>query len=208
MDRGLLTTLAALIVVSAAAEGATPTGKYKWEDEDGNIVYSDKIPASQAEKDKEIVNDFGVTVETLDGRKSEAEIRAEQERIEREEAMMAQRRADQALLNTYLTIEEIMLHRDRRVELWQAQARVTELYLRNLERELQRLEKQAQRYAPYNDDPNAEYIDDVLMKRLNETDATINRHKDNLENYKQEEQVIRARFDGDIERFKRLKGLE
>ncbi len=208
MDRGLITTLAALLVVSTVAEGATPTGKYKWEDEDGNIVYSDKIPASEAEKDKEIVNDFGVTVETLDGKKSEAELRAEQERMEREEALLAQRRADQALLNTYLTIEEIMLHRDRRVELWQAQARVTELYLRNLKRERERLRKQASVFAPYSDDPNAQMIDPDLMKRLNETEGTIERHLQNLEDYKDEEQEIRARFEGDIERFKMLKGLK
>ena len=208
MDRGLITTLAALLVVSTAAHGATPTGKYKWEDEDGNIVYSDKIPAHEAEKPKEVVNDFGVTVDKLDGRKSEEEIRAEEERLAREAAQLAQRQADQALLNTYLTIEEIMLHRDRRVELWQAQARVTELYLRNLERERDRLRKNANRYAPYSDDPNAQMIDPDLMNRLNETEATIERHLQNLEDYKEEEQVIRARFDGDIARFKRLKGLE
>ncbi|MEM8682074.1 MAG: DUF4124 domain-containing protein [Pseudomonadota bacterium] len=208
MDRGLITTLAAFLVVSTSAAGATPTGKYKWEDEDGNIVYSDKIPASEAEKDKAIVNDFGVTVETLDGKKSEAELRAEQERMAREEALLAQRRADQALLNTYLTIEEIMLHRDRRVELWQAQARVTELYLRNLEREHTRLLRQASGFQPYSNDPNAQMIDPDLMKRINETKATIDRHLQNLDDYKEEEQEIRARFDGDIARFKRLKGLE
>ena len=208
MDKGLITTLAALLALSATADGATPTGKYKWQDEDGNIVYSDKIPAHEAEKPKEVVNDFGVTVDKLDGKKSEAEIRAEQERLAREEAMMAQRRADQALLNTYLTIEEIMLHRDRRVELWQAQARVTELYLVNLKRQNERLRKDASMYAPYSDDPNAQMIDQELMDRLNETEATIERHLENLEEYKEEEQEIRARFDGDIERFKMLKGLE
>ena len=208
MNRGLITTLAALLIASASAEAATPTGKYKWEDEDGNIVYSDKVPPHLAEKNKEIVNDYGVTVDTLDGKKSEAEIRAEEERLAREEALLAQRRADQALLNTYLTIEEIMLHRDRRVELWQAQARVTELYLRNLERERNRLRKDASQFAPYSEDPNAEMIEPDLMNRLNETEATIERHLANLENFKEEEQEIRARFDGDIARFKRLKGLE
>ena len=43
-----------------------------------------------------------------------------------------QMRADRALLATYQNVDEIVMHRDRRVELFQAQSRVTELYLRNL----------------------------------------------------------------------------
>ena len=127
---------------------------------------------------------------------------------ERALAMELQRRADRALLNTYLTIEEIMMHRDRRVELWQAQARVTELYLRNLERRLEMLRKRANNFSPYSEDPEAPMIDPGLMEDLNETEATIVKHNLNLEKYKEEEELIRERFAGDIERFKTLKGLE
>ncbi len=201
-------TLILLAVTGTAIAGGSTPKYYKWVDENGVTRYSDKVPPEAAELDKERVNDFGVTVEILDGKMSEEEKLAEQKRLEQEQALAAQRRADQALLNTYLTIEEIMLHRDRRVELWQAQARVTELYLRNLERERDRLRKVASAYAPYSEDPNAQMIEPDLMDQLNETEATIERHLLNLESFKEEEQQIRARFDGDIARFKRLKGLE
>ena len=57
-----------------------------------------------------------------------------------------QKRQDQALLATYLSVDEIIMHRDRRVELFQAQSRVTELYLRNLQRRLDNLRSEASRF--------------------------------------------------------------
>ena len=39
------------------------------------------------------------------------------------------------------------------------------------------------------------------------TKETIARHEENLRKYETDEQSIVARFDGDIDRFKELKGL-
>jgi hypothetical protein len=119
-----------------------------------------------------------------------------------------QLRADQALLATYQNVEEIEMHRDRRIELFQAQSRVTELYLRNLQRQLEKLEREASRYAPYSDDEHAEMIDPTLVEAIDDTRDTINRHEFNLEKFKQDEAVIVERFAGDINRFKTLKGIE
>jgi len=105
-------------------------------------------------------------------------------------------------------VDEIRMHRDRRIELFQAQSRVTELYLRNLQRRLEKLEREASRFAPYSSDPEAEMVDPDLVAEINETKGTIERHIENLQKFQNEEQVIIARFEGDIDRFKSLKGLE
>ena len=99
------------------------------------------------------------------------------------------------------------MHRDRRVELFQAQSRVTELYLRNLQRRLDNLRNEASRYQPYSEDDNAPMIDDGLAADLRRTKETIQRHERNLEKYKLDEKEIIERFDGDIARFKTLKGI-
>jgi hypothetical protein len=99
------------------------------------------------------------------------------------------------------------MHRDRRIELFQAQSRVTELYLRNLDRRLAQLKEESARFRPYSSDPSAEMIDPRLIKEIKETEATIVRHQRNLEKYQQNEREIVERFDGDINRFKNLKGL-
>ena len=126
-----------------------------WVDKDGNIYYGDSIPPEYAEQPKQVLNDQGVTVDHLAGKKTEEEILAERKAAELEEQIELQQRADQALLATYVNVDEIIMHRDRRVELYQAQARVTELYLRNAQRRLNSLERDAKRYKPYSSDPNA-----------------------------------------------------
>ena len=121
--------------------------------------------------------------------------------------MDLQLRADKALLSTYLTVEEIRMHMNRRVELFQAQSRVTELFLSNLEGRLQKLEREASRYLPYSSDPDAKQVDPGLVDEISDTKTTIARHENNLEKFQQDEQLIVTRFEGDINRFKVLRGI-
>lgn len=181
---------------------------YKWEDEEGNVYYGDSVPQQFAERPKEVLNEHGITVGELEGRKTEEQL--EQERIdkERRELQEQQMKADHALLSTYLSVDEIEMHRDRRVELFQAQSRVTELYLRNLERRLQELRSEASRFQPYSQDANAPMIDESLAEDLRKTKDTIDRHQRNLKRYESDEKQIVDRFDGDIARFKTLKGID
>lgn len=181
---------------------------YKWVDEDGQIHYGDSVPPEYSDLPKQVLNEHAVTVDHLEGRKTEEQLLAEQKARELETQKELQRRADQALLATYLSVEEIVMHRDRRIELFQAQSRVTELYLRNLERRLSKLKREAARYRPYNEDPDAPLISQDLVTDINETKATIARHEKNLQKFRDDERQMVARFEGDINRFKALKGLD
>jgi hypothetical protein len=99
------------------------------------------------------------------------------------------------------------MHRDRRIELFQAQSRVTELYLRNMMRRMATLREEASKFRPYSEDPEARMIDPELAEDILVTKATIKRHQANLARFREDEQNIVARFDGDIGRFKSLKGI-
>ena len=195
-------------VMSLPALSVQAQTLYKWVDENGVVHYGDSVPPEFADNEKEIVNKEGVTVDRLRGKMTEEEL-AEQKRLEELRIQKElQARSDQALLATYLSVEEIQLHRDRRIELFQAQSRVTELYLRNLHRRLDSLHTEMQRYRPYNDDPNAPLIDRELMDEVNTTKETIERHEGNLLRYRNDEQRIHARFANDIERFRQLRGID
>lgn len=200
-------TLLFVILLMAPLVSEAQKKVYKWVDEEGVVHYGDSIPARYAELPKEVVNDHGVTVANLAGKKSPEEIEAERLEKERVAAVELQRRADQALLATYLSVDEILLHRDRRVELFQAQSRVTELYLKNLERRMVKLRVEAANFQPYSEDPEAPMIDGSLAEDIRKTREVIGRHKQNLKKFKADEQQIVARFDGDIRRFKALKGI-
>jgi hypothetical protein len=207
--RRLLAIIVVVLLLPVAALGApqqTPK-LYRWVDKDGVVHYGDSIPAEYAELERQVVNDHGITVDIMEAKKTEEELAEERRQEELREAREMQRRADQALLATYLTVDEIELHRDRRVELFQAQARVTELYLSNLKRRLQKLQTEASRFRPYSQNPDAPMIDPDLTADIQSTKETIARHEANLRKFQEDEQNIVARFDGDIDRFKKLKGL-
>ena len=181
---------------------------YKWTDEDGIVHYGDSVPPKYAEQPKQVLNDQGVTIDHLEGRKTAEQIEAERRAKELEMQKELQLRADRTLLNTYGNVDEIIMHRDRRVELFQAQQRVTELYLRNTQRRLNSLEKDARRFKPYSSDPNAPMINDSMIDDIRDTKETIQRQQDNLQKFKNSQDEIIQRFDGDIARFKTLKGID
>ena len=200
-------TLLLLLVLSGAAAAQDQQKLYRWVDEDGVVHFGDSIPAKYAEIERQVVNEHGITLDVMRAKKTEEEKAEEARLAEVAQKEELQRRADAALLATYLSVDEIVMHRDRRVELFQAQARVTELYLRNLQRRMDSLRNEASRYRPYSDDPDAPMIDPDLADDMAATRDTIERHEENLARFQEDEQQIVARFDGDIDRFKRLKGL-
>lgn len=197
-----------LVPLAAEAQHKRDRNTYSWTDDEGVRHYGDSIPPEYADKPKEVLNEQGVAVDQLEGKKTEEQLAAEKKAEELEMQMELQRRADLTLLNTYVTIDEILMHRDRRVELFQAQARVTELYLRNLNRRLDQLKGEAGQFKPYSSDPNAAMIDPALVEEIEETENSIARHERNLQKFRQEENDIVERFAGDIERFKHLKGID
>ena len=140
--RIFLATVALLTLVPLAAPGAEGL-LYRWVDNEGLVHFGDSIPAEYMDLERQIVNEYGVTVGVLRAKRTGEEIaeNKRQEKIEVERAI--QNRMDEALLATYLSVDEIVLHRDRRVELFLTQSRVTELYLTNLKRQLGSLHKEA-----------------------------------------------------------------
>ena len=203
-----LIVITALVALSTTAAAREEQKLYKWTDADGNVYYSDSVPAEFSERPKEVLNDQGVAVDAIEGKKTEEQLEQERRDQDVRVAQERQQRADQALLATYLSVEEIIMHRDRRVELFQAQSRVTELYLKNLGRRLESIRNEASRYQPYSDDPKAPMIPAELAKDLQETKDTIARHENNLKKYENNEREIIERFDRDIARFRILKGID
>ena len=153
--------LCLLVPLAASAEQRVT---YSWTDDEGIKHYGDSIPPEFADKPKEVLNEQGVMVRQLEGKKTDEQIAAEKAAAELELQRNLQDRADQALLATYVSVAEIEMHRDRRVELFQAQARVTELYLRNLRHRLNQLQNEAGRFKPYSSDPAAPGIDPSLSE--------------------------------------------
>jgi len=206
----LVITATALLLLPMAviAKEGNQQKLYRWVDFDGQVHFGDSVPAEYAEMEKQVLNEHGVTVDILDGKKTAEEVAEEKRQAHLAKELELRKRADQALLATYMSIEEILMHRDRRIELFQAQTRVTELYLVNLQRRLDSLMEDASQFQPYSDNPDAPMIDRDLTDDIASTKETIVRHEGNLQRFKSDENDIVERFQVDILRFKRIKGLD
>ncbi len=202
-----LITISVLLLAPLVAT-AQQTKLYRWVDENGQVHFSDSIPPEYAEQPKQRIDQYGIAREEIAGKKSSEQLAAEKRAAELEMQAELQKRADQALLVTYQSVEEIEMHRDRRIQLFQAQARVTEEFLASQRRELETMRRQAARFKPHNSDPDAPDISPKLAAEIKETEALIARHEDNLRAYKEKEAKIVRQFEGDISRFRQLKGLD
>ncbi len=205
-----LTTVLLLLagVNSALAEGKT----YKWLDEDGVVHYGDSVPPQYAKTRRAVLNQQGVQVGVLEAQKTpeqlaeEARQRALEEQRERDKAEKFQR--DGVLLATYLSVEEIELLRDRRLDILQAQETITDQYLATLRTRMATLEKDSQGFKPYNAEADAPPIPTNLAQELMNTLESINNYERRLANNRHEQALLRNQFELDIVRFRELKRLE
>ncbi len=202
--------LAVLALGAASAHAEDETRVYRWKDANGNAYYGDYVPPEHSGAEHQVLNEYGVAVESVAGEKS-AEQKAAAAEVARQQAIAAEAQRvaevrDKVLLDTYLSVAEIEDLRDRRVELLGGQIRITQIYLDNLRGKLLKLEKEAQRYSPYSDNPNARPIDEKLARELSETLNSIHLYEQNLSKSQAELTQVEMKFADDIARLQELRG--
>lgn len=185
---------------------------YRWVDDNGVVHYGDSIPPEFSSKERHRLNEQGIQIGTLEAQKtqeqlaSEARLRAEEGQRMREIQMQKQR--DRILLNTYLSVEEIEMLRDRRLALLVGQTRVTEQYLNTLHSRLAGLEDEASRYNyPYDKNSDAPPLPDNLAREMMGTLEAVSQYEATLQSKREEQSKLVSQFGDDIERFRKLKQL-
>jgi hypothetical protein len=210
--------LAAFALAAAFDAGAAPQTKgsgqsvYKWVDANGVTHYGDAIPSEHAGAEKTVLNEQGVPVRTIPGRRTPEQLEADAlrrdvEKRAQQELTLARQR-DQNLLATYLTAEEIEALRDRRLEAIQAQSKVTTQYIETLRARLRQYEQQAQRHSPYNADSKAGPLPEHLANDLVRTVNELRAQEANLASKRQETALLQEQFGRDITRFRELKKIQ
>jgi len=85
---------------------------YRWVDENGKVIYSDKLPPKASNLGHTELNKQGTTLKVAPRAKTEAEQAAEKERLAREQqrilALKAQEASDQSLLDMYATVYDLV----------------------------------------------------------------------------------------------------
>jgi hypothetical protein len=210
----IVATLIAAASFSAAAPAAqnASSGReafYRCKDRSGQTHYGDSMPAACAGVDTEVLNDRGILVRLIEGeqtRKARLEREAGEAKIRDEREQRALR--DRNLLETYLTVEDIERLRDQRLDMLDAQYRVTEQNIVNLRDRQARLETQIARFKPYSDNPNAPPLPDHLAEEMVNTVNGLRVYEESLAKNHKEQAELKSTFDSDIKRFKELKGIK
>jgi len=197
IDRLILAGMLALLAVSAHA------ALYKWVDEKGRVQYSDK-PPSETNKGGVEMSNRGVVKKKLDGGITPEEKKAQEEaaarrRAEQQEALV-QRRADYALLQSFTSVQEIDMKRDR--ELQAIEAMITNLkgqertLLERLNEDRRRAEVQTKKGKP----PGDGLKDDIAR-----SDTEVKVVRDGIQQKNQEATETRAKYEALKKRYIELR---
>lgn len=207
-----LTSLAGVAVAQTTKGPGAPGDRtrtlYRWVDEQGVTHFGDVVPPQYATSERRVLNAQGVEIDSVAGQSADAASAQAQARRAEEERAHAQamhdRERDQHLLATYLSVEEIENLRDRRVEILEGQARVTEQYLDHLHNHEHSLLVQLQHFRPYAG-AGSPVLPDRIAEDLVRTENDIRGQTRNLEGKRQEATAMKAQFDADIARFREMK---
>ncbi|MGM0593623.1 MAG: hypothetical protein ACQETD_03710, partial [Pseudomonadota bacterium] len=125
-----------------------------WTNSEGVRECGNAIPPEYAQQESETINERGLTVERQERAKTKEELAEERRRAEEEarrKAEEARRREEQArydrvLLSTFLSEQEIIESRERKVGAIDATIEVTRITIDKLEADLEKEQKRAAGY--------------------------------------------------------------
>jgi len=193
---------------ATAAERSSREAFFRCKDRNGQTHYGDSMPPQCAGLDTEVLNDNGIQVRLIEGeatRLKRLEREAGEAKIRKEKEQRALR--DRTLTETYLTVEDIERLRGQRLDMLNAQYRVTEQNISNLRERQTRLQGQIARFKPYSDSPNAPPLPEHLAAEMVNTVNGLRVYEQSLVANRKEQAELNAQFDSDVKRFKELKGI-
>ncbi len=207
-------TLPSLLgAVLLLATGSVAAGTlYKWIDEDGQIRYSDRLPASQAKKKHQQLNRQGVVVSTTEEARSEEDLAAEAEAKRKQEEADAeaarlkaiQDKKDQVLLLTFSSEEELKLARDNRIDVLDSVIKLINKSIATSQQKLVQLETSAEQ----NFTSKGNEIPGGLAQKIEEFTRKIENRNAQLKLKMAEKDKINENYERDRARYRELKSAE
>ena len=177
---------------------------YKWVDDKGTTHYGETIPPEYANKDRAELNKSGRLIKKIEvptPAERQAQEQADAKKRADEKAAVEKKRRDMTLTSTYSNVKEIDLARNRNLQ--QVNARITnnnsQLKLAN--DNLLGLQKESEGYTRAN-----KQIPASLQEDLQESQARVDKLRQNLEKSLAEKAAVEARYDADKVRYQELTG--
>lgn len=201
------TTLPLLLASSLAATPASAAKLYRWVDDEGNVHFTDRIPADQVDKGRTELNERGLAVEQVEAAKSPEELakEAELERLRREQQRVRelQEAEDQVLLRSYHSVDDMLLSRDGKLNAVDVMIGVSERNNKLLKDKLAEQEKQAA-----NLERSGKPIPPPLQDQIGDTRNSLKEGYAAILRHQEQKAEIRDAYDRNLRRFRELKHLQ
>ncbi len=179
-----------------------------WTNNEGVRECGNAIPPEYAQKSSETINERGITVETKERALTKEELskikakeEEEQQRVAKEEEKnKKQAAADRVLLATFLSEDEIITARDRKLAVIDGNIEVTNITIDKLNDDLQTQRKKAANY-----ERRGKTVPEGTLKEIASLERQIASKQEFIESKQAEKETIREKYAKDLERFRELK---
>jgi len=202
----LLPSLAFVMALVNATAWAQGSQLYRWVDEQGNVNYTDKIPASQSEKGHIELSEDGMRVRTVAPAKTAEQIQRERElerlRAQQQRLIDQQKAEDRVLLRTFRNTDDLIMVRDGKLSALDVMIQVTKGNVRRQQDWLTHLRAEAADL-----ERAGEPVTDRLQDRIAAAERSLNQAMGTILERERQKQEIRETFARDLKRFQQLQDI-
>lgn len=206
MRRCILSALAAHLIAPAAFSAESTPKLYRWVDDQGNVHYTDQVPPSQVKQGHTRLSADGLRTDAVppaltgeDLKKAEEEQRRKIEESRRQET---ERAADLRLLQTYRTVDELVLAREGRIAGIEASIQVKRDLVRREQDQLVKASTERQNAVRA-----GKPIPDTLDTDIAQSQRRIREGYAAIITLELEKDAVRKEFAATMQRFERLKKI-
>ncbi|RZO86051.1 MAG: DUF4124 domain-containing protein [Oceanococcus sp.] len=185
---------AALAVMSAQPSAAKT---YRWVDQQGQVHYSDHLPAKHTQTDIEVVDEHGVV--SILGTPSEDAADETIRQAAEAQSKEAQRRQDEQLLSRYANTDEIVARRNEQLAVLDARLAIAERALAQSQDALSTMRERIEQTLRAGQTVSAQ-----AQNQLLEHETVVRSSQAALDAMRAERNKLEAEFERDLQRFSEL----
>ena len=193
----------ATALIGTAAYGAPTSdtgGKIrKCQDATGKWHYGDTAAEECARSKVTVMSEQGIAKRVIAAPLTDADLQKRAELKAEEDRAKEQAKQDELLLSSYAHEADVLYVRDRKLSQIESSIKASEETLKSLRGALTRMEAQAA------DEQKGGKVSEQTTKGLEQTQAQIAKHEAAITTKKKEQDMVRARAETDLARYRELK---
>jgi len=191
------------LLLLLSGEFAFAKKMYRWEDEHGNVFFSDQVPPEQVQYKRETLSDKAKVVDVVEKAKTPEQIELQNRlnmlRKEQEKIVAKQAANDKVLLSSFRTLEDMNRALQNKLSIFEAQQKVLEGNVKRFIQQLQQLQQQAAEH-----ERNARAVPQKLLTDIAAGKQQIEGAKQELDKLMDDKQKSVKEFKADMARFQFL----